>query len=106
MLAKQWLITPGAVNIGDEANIMTQILEERPVDGVLSGFFSFECWLGSLHKAVNQIVEENTGIIHYYLEGNFWNDVQYTREERLSRIQNISYHTRIRKMVEADYGQK
>lgn len=106
MLAKQWLITPGAVNIGDEANIVTEILEEKPVDGVLSGFFSFECWLGSLHKAVNQIVEENTGIIHYYLEGNFWNDAQYTREERLSRIQNISYHIRIRKMVEADYGKE
>ena len=59
-----------------------------------------------MHKTTIQIIEESTEIPHYYLEGNFWNDATFTKEGRLSRIQNISYHTRIRQMVRADYGKK
>ncbi len=106
IMAKQWLSHPVSVNTGDEANILIRILQDKPVDGVLYGFFTFDCWIEGMHKTMLQIVEEKTGIPQYYLEGNFWNDASFTKEDRLSRIQNISYHTRIRQMVRTDYGKK
>ena len=98
-IARQWLTNPSTVNMGDEVALVTSMLEKHPVDGVLYGFFSFDRWIGSIQKTMVRIIEERTGIHHYYLEGNFWNDARYTRGERLSRIENICYHIKINKLM-------
>ena len=98
-LAQQWLSNPSAVNMQNEAELICENLARYPLDGVLYGFFSFDRWIGGLQKTMIKIVEEKTGIPHYYLEGNFWNDDKYSLEDRITRIQNISYNIKINHMV-------
>lgn len=99
IVAKQWLHNPSAVNMGNEITIVEDMLRTNPVEGVLFGFFSFDRWIGAIQKTMISILEENTNIPHYYLEGNFWSDSRFTKEDRLSRIENICYHIKINHMM-------
>lgn len=98
-IAQQWLCNPSAVNMMDEVEIVTSMLSKMPLDGVLYGFFEFDRWIGGIQKTMIKIVEERTGIPHYYLEGDFWNDDKYSLEDRISRIQSIAYKVRLNHMV-------
>ena len=99
MAARQWLCNPGAVNTGDEIRIVSDIISKIDVDGALYGFFSFDRWLGGLQKTMIRAVENETGIPHYYLEGDFWGEGRYSFEDRLTRIQNIAYTVKINHMM-------
>lgn len=94
-IARQWLSNPSAVNMGDEINIVCDIITSTPVDGVLYGFFSFDRWVGGLQKTMIKVVEERTKIPHYYLEGNFWSDEEYSLDDRLARIKSIAFKVKI-----------
>ena len=98
-IAQQWFVTPSAVNMMNEANLVTEMLRRYPADGVLYGFFSFDRWIGGLEKTLIRVVEQQTGIPHYYLEGEFWDDVRYSLSDRLTRIQNIAYTAKINHMM-------
>jgi len=98
-IAQQWLSNPSAVNMRNEVELVREILEKYPQDGVLYGFFDFGCWIGSLEKTMIKIVEEKTGIPHYYFEGEFWNDERYGKADRMTRIQNIAYRVKINHMI-------
>lgn len=98
-VAQQWLVTPSAVNMRNEANLVTEMLRRYPADGVLYGFFSFDRWIGGLEKTLIRVVEQQTGIPHYYLEGEFWDDDKYGLSDRLTRIQNIAYTVKISQMM-------
>lgn len=106
-IAQQWFTIPSAVHMLDEARLIEEILRKYPVDGVLFGFFSFDRWVGTLEKTLIRIVEERTGIPHYYLEGEFWDDDRYSLADRLTRIQNIAYTVKINHMMNgAGYAKK
>ena len=98
-IARQWLCNPSAVNLGDEAFMMSRLLSCVPVDGVLFGFFSFDRWLGGLQKTMIKLVEQQSGVPGYYLEGDFWTDEKYSLEDRLSRIESIAYKIKINHMI-------
>ncbi len=98
-IVRQWLNNPSAVNMGNEVDLVSDILEDNPVDGVVYGFFSFDRWIGGIQKTMARMVESRTGIAHYYLEGDFWNDKRFSMSERLSRIENICYHIKIKHMM-------
>ena len=98
-IALQWLSNPSAVNMQNEVELVCEILEKYPQDGVLYGFFDFGCWIGSLQKTMIKMVEEKTGIPHYYFESEFWDDARYSIEDRITRIQNISYKVKINHMI-------
>ncbi len=98
-IARQWLSNPSVVNMRNEAELVCEILEKYPQDGVLYGFFDFRCWIGSLEKTMIQIVEKRTGIPHYYFESEFWDDELYSLEDRLTRIRSIAYSLKIHHMV-------
>ncbi len=99
VIARQWFNNPGAVNMRNEAELVSKALLNYPIDGALYGFFSFDRWVGGLQKTMIQVVESLTGIPHYYLEGNFWNDGNVDLADRIARIQNISYRVKIDHMV-------
>lgn len=105
-IARQWLSNPSAVNMGDEVNIVCKILENSRVNGVLYGFFSFDRWVGGLQKTMIKIVQGRTGIPHFYLEGDFWNDTKYSLEDRITRIQNIALKVKIKHMVSGSHNGK
>ena len=98
-VARQWLCNPSAVSMLNEADLVCEILQRYPVDGVLYGFFDFSCWIGSLKKTLIKIVETRTGIPHFYFESEFWNDEQYSLDDRLSRIKSIAYRVKINHLL-------
>ena len=97
--ARQWFCNPSAVNMLNEADLVCDILRKYPQDGVLYGFFDFSCWLGSLKKTLIKIVEGRTGIPHFYFESEFWNDEQYSLEDRMARIKSIAYRVKINHLL-------
>lgn len=98
-IARQWLSNPSAVNLESEAALVCEILEKYPQDGVLYGFFDFGCWIGSLKKTLIKIVENRTGIPHYYFESEFWNDERFSLNDRITYIKSIAYSLKINRMV-------
>lgn len=88
-IARQCLATPDAVNMRDEARIVSELLSRYPVDGALYGFFAFDRWVGALQKTMIQIVEETTGIPHFYLEGDFWDGARCDLEDRMAIVRGI-----------------
>lgn len=104
--AQQWLCNPSAVNTQNEAEIICRIITQYPLDGVLYGFFSFDKWVGALHKMLVKIAEERTSIPHYYLEANFWTDEQYCLEDCLARIKGIAYKAKINHTISGHYDAK
>ncbi len=95
LMARQWLTNPSAVNMMDEANILSEMLTDCKVDGVVHGFYYFDRWLGALNKLVIRIVEENTGIPHYYMETDFWSSVNVRQKDRVARIRAIANDIKI-----------
>ena len=105
-IARQWLCNPSAVNTRDEAELICHIITRYPLDGVLYGFFSFDRWIGAMHKTLVKIVEERTKIPHYYLEGDFWSDETYTMEDKIDLIRSIAYKVRINHMMSGSNNAK
>lgn len=99
--AKHWLSQPNAVNMEEQARIIVNIMNGYPLDGMLYGFFSFDRWIGALQKTMIQIIEERTGVPHYYLEGDFWNDMRSMDGDRRSLISSIAHQLKVRKLCPA-----
>lgn len=99
MIAAQiWLRNANSVNLGAHAEMMADMLDEYDIDGMLYGFFSFDRWLGT-HQFSLKMIEEKSGVQHFYLEGDYWNDRNYKLEDREGRIESIAYFLRTRKML-------
>lgn len=97
-VAKQIYMCPDAVNMKDAARIAADLLRRYPVDGALLGFYDFDRWIGALQKTEMRLVEEQTGIPHYYLEGDFWASGKMSTEDRKSIIRGISSCLKISKI--------
>jgi len=88
--ARHCLLCPNAVNMKNEAEYAIKVLQQYHFDGALYGFYSFDRWVGALHKIMIKEVEEVTGIPHYYLEGDFWgNSNNSTVDDRMPIIRSI-----------------
>jgi benzoyl-CoA reductase/2-hydroxyglutaryl-CoA dehydratase subunit BcrC/BadD/HgdB len=99
IVAQQWLRNSQGVNMAYEAELVSGILKKYHPDGMLYGFFTFDRWLGTHQKMMVKMVEEKTGIQHFYIEGEFWDDENYTPADRMGRIENIAYLLKMNKML-------
>jgi len=97
-VARQWLSQPNAVNMENQAGIIEDMMADYPVDAMLYGFFAFDRWIGALQKTTSQIVEERTGVPHYYMEGDFWNDIRFMDGDKKNLISGIAHQLKVRKI--------
>lgn len=88
--AEQWLKMPLGQNMGYEAASMVEKVNTNKPDGMLMGFFDFDRWLGAHQKMCATLVEKETGVPHYYMESDFWDDRDYSEEALRTRIESIS----------------
>lgn len=96
-IAEQWLRMPLGQNMGYEvASMITKVNTYKP-DGMLMGFFDFDRWLGAHQKMAAKLVEEGTGVPHFYMESDFWDDRDYSPEALRTRIESISQVLKMRK---------
>lgn len=98
--AEQWLRMPLGQNMGYEVDSMVEKVETLKPDGMLMGFFDFDRWLGAHQKMAAKLVEERTGVPHFYMESDFWDDRDYSEESLRTRIESISQILKMRKGVE------
>jgi benzoyl-CoA reductase/2-hydroxyglutaryl-CoA dehydratase subunit BcrC/BadD/HgdB len=95
--AEQWLKMPLGQNMGYEVSTMVEKVEAYKPDGMLMGFFDFDRWLGAHQKMAAKLVEEKTGVPHFYMEADFWDDRDYSEEALRTRIESISQILKMRK---------
>ncbi len=99
-IAEQWLKMPLGQNMGYEAQAMIEKVKANKPDGMVMGFFDFDRWLGAHQKMCAEIVEKETGVPHYYIESDFWDDREYSEEALRTRIESICQILHNRKAAE------
>ena len=88
--AEEWLRFPMGQNMGCEVESMVEKVNANQPDGMLMGFFDFDRWLGAHQKMCADLVEKKTGVPHFYMESDFWDDRDYSEEALRTRIESIS----------------
>jgi hypothetical protein len=99
--AEQWLRMGIGMNMGLEMADTVEKVEMMKPDAMLMGFFDFDRWLGAHQKMMAKLVEERTGVPHFYLESDFWEDRDYSPEALRTRIESISQVLKMRQQQAA-----
>jgi len=95
--AESWLRRGSSCNPGYEAEQICEKLKTYGADGMVFGFFDFDRWLGSSHRLLARMVEEKTGLPVFYIEGDAWEDRDYSPEALRTRIESICEIVKMRK---------
>jgi len=96
--AEAWLRRSAAVNTGAKAQIVAEKLRTYGMDGMIFGFFDFDRWIGSDHRLLSRMVEEETKLPVFYIEGDVWEDRDYSQEALRTRIETIAEIAKMRKV--------
>ena len=99
-LAEAWLRFPLGQNMGYEVESMVEKVEANKPDGMIMGFFDFDRWLGAHQKMAADLVEKRTGVPHFYIESDFWDDRDYSEEALRTRIESIAQMLYMKKEME------
>jgi benzoyl-CoA reductase/2-hydroxyglutaryl-CoA dehydratase subunit BcrC/BadD/HgdB len=95
--AEGWLRTSGMVNPGYQAEQICEKMAALKVDGMVMGLMDFDRWLGSDHRLLARMIEERTGLPVFYIEGDNWDDRDYSQEALRTRIESICEIIKMRK---------
>ncbi|MBN1832434.1 MAG: 2-hydroxyacyl-CoA dehydratase [Deltaproteobacteria bacterium] len=95
--AESWLRTSGMVNPGYQAEQICEKITTHKFDGMVFGLMDFDRWLGSSHRILGRMVEEKTRLPVFYIEGDNWEDRDYSPEALRTRIESICEIMKIRK---------
>jgi len=95
--AEGWLRTSAMVNPGYQAEQMCEKIETHKFDGMVFGLMDFDRWLGSPHRLLARMVEEKTKLPVFYIEGDNWDDRDYSQEALRTRIESICEIMKMRK---------
>jgi benzoyl-CoA reductase/2-hydroxyglutaryl-CoA dehydratase subunit BcrC/BadD/HgdB len=95
--AENWLRMSGSVNPGYQAEQICEKLETHKFDGMVFGLMDFDRWLGSSHRLLARMVEEKTKLPVFYIEGDNWDDRDYSQEALRTRIESICEIMKMRK---------
>ena len=95
--AENWFRRGKTVNIGYEVEQICEKLKTYGADGMVFGFFDFDRWWGSHHRLMARMVEEKTNLPVFYIEGDIWEDRDYSPEALRTRIESICEIVKMRK---------
>jgi len=87
--AEIWLRGAVINNTGFQAEQLSEQLVTYGFDGMLFGLFDFDRWLGSDDRLLARMIEEKTDLPTFYVEGDFWEDRDYSREALRTRIETV-----------------
>lgn len=100
VMAENWLRRGTIQNLGSDIESMVEKVETNTPDGVVMGFFDFDRWLGAHQKLAAKEVEKRTGVPHFYMECDFWDDRDYSEEAMKTRVESICQVLKMRKEIE------
>jgi hypothetical protein len=96
-VAEGWLRGAAGGNMGAEFESWVDKVNTFKPDAMLMGFFDFDRWLGAHHKMGAKYVEEKTGVPVFYVEADFWDDRDYSKEALRTRVESICQVAKIQK---------
>jgi len=96
--AETWLKQSFGVNPGYKAELICEKIETYDVDGMIFGFMDFDRWLGSDHRLLAKVVREKTGKPVFYIEGDVFEDRDYSPEALRTRIESICEIVKMQKV--------
>jgi len=95
--AEAWFRRGNRVNVGYESESICEKLVTYGADGMIFGFFDFDRWWGSHHRLLTRMVEEKTKLPVFYIEGDIYEDRDYSSEALRTRIESICEIIKMRK---------
>lgn len=95
--AESWFRRGNRVNTGYEAESICEKLETYGANGMIFGFFDFDRWWGAHHRLLSRMVEEKTKLPVFYIEGDIYEDRDYSPEALRTRIESICEIIKMRK---------
>lgn len=95
--AQAWFRRGNRVNVGYEAEQICEKLETYGADGMVFGFFDFDRWWGAHHRLLARMIEEKTKLPVFYIEGDVYEDRDYSQEALRTRIESICEIIKMRK---------
>ena len=97
--AEQWLKMPVGQNMRSEVEGIVEKIHANKPDAMIMGLMDFDRWVGAHQKMVCKLVEEKTGVPFFYMEGDSWEDRDYSREALRTRVESICQIIKLRKMI-------
>lgn len=94
-IARIILSIPSTMNMLDEARINSELVMRYPVDGALYGFYSTDVWVGALQKTMVKVIETETGVPHFYIDGELWNSVTDSYDSQMAIVRSICNYLKI-----------
>jgi len=95
--AESWFRRGNRVNAGYEAESICEKLETYGSDGMVIGFFDFDRWWGAHNRLLTRMIEEKTKLPVFYIEGDIYEDRDYSQEALRTRIESICEIIKMRK---------
>ncbi len=96
--AETWFRRGCRVNTGYEVESICEKLVTYKADGMIFGFFDFDRWWGAHHRLMTRMVEEKTKLPVFYIEGDIYEDRDYSPEALRTRIESICEIIKMRKV--------
>ena len=76
-------------NLRGEAEATLKKIKQIKADGIVLGLYDFDRWMGAQHKMLAQMLNEKAGVPVYYIEGDVWDDREYSEEAMKTRIESL-----------------
>lgn len=99
-MAEQWLKMNFGMGCGADVRNWCEKIEASGVDAMIVGFLDYDRWLGQVQKVGAQLVEERLGIPTFYVEGDFYDDRDYSEEALKTRVESICQIIKMRKAMQ------
>lgn len=79
-MARECLEMLIAGNAKEEAIAICKMLEEKQLDGLVLGMFTFDRWLGAKQNIIKDTIEKETGKRVFVYETDFWNQEMFAAD--------------------------
>lgn len=87
--AESWSRMSVTKNLRGEAEATLKKIKQIKADGIVLGLYDFDRWMGAQHKMLAQMLNEKAGVPVYYIEGDVWDDREYSEEAMKTRIESL-----------------
>ncbi|PLX34203.1 MAG: hypothetical protein C0604_02030 [Clostridiales bacterium] len=98
-IATDWLKMPLAVNGLNEVDMICQKIRRYKPDAMVFGLFSFDRWQGAHQKLMVNMVEKETGVPHFYIEGDIWDGKNFNSSNLETRIDSLCDFLKMNKII-------